>query len=126
MGAYLIIEALEDIRNLIQNGLEIFRVSRNKLYAQNPPPIRIFSTNLFMKILFFELVGKLNSQSCCTFVPKVGRSSDYAVEIGVKPLATYMLNGLAQTCLVLGSTHFRPSQTSGQDHFIGKPRLDIG
>ena len=34
MGAYLIIEALEDIRNLIQNGLEIFRVSRNKLYAQ--------------------------------------------------------------------------------------------
>ncbi|KAG5133875.1 hypothetical protein JHK82_025063 [Glycine max] len=55
MGAYLIIEALEDIRNLIQNGLEIFRVSRNKLYAQNPPPIRIFSTNLFMKILFFEL-----------------------------------------------------------------------
>ena len=25
---------IEDIRNLIQNGLEIFRVSRNKLYAQ--------------------------------------------------------------------------------------------
>ena len=34
MGAYLIIEALEDIRNLIQNGLEIFRVSRNKIYSQ--------------------------------------------------------------------------------------------